>query len=64
MNMGSYALLVARPPGRLGWWPRIAIGALALAALWWAARGSQVSFGELTKGLPWIGDFLARNRKQ
>jgi phosphonate transport system permease protein len=60
MNIGSYSLLVARPHGRLGWWPRAALGALGIGALWWAARGAQVSFGELAKGLPWIGDFLAR----
>jgi len=60
MNIGSYSLLVARPAGPLGWWPRAAIGALTVGVLWWAAKGSQVSFGELAKGLPWIGDFLAR----
>ena len=43
-----------------GWWPRLGAGVLAIAALWWAARGAQVSFGELGKGLPWIGDFLSR----
>ena len=60
MNIGSYSLLVAKPTGSLGWWPRIGTGVLALAVLWWAARGSQVSFGELAKGLPWIADFLGR----
>ncbi|TXL72591.1 phosphonate ABC transporter, permease protein PhnE [Vineibacter terrae] len=60
MNMGSYTLLVARPPGNLGWWPRAGIAAGLLALLWWAAQGSQVSFGELAKGLPWIADFLSR----
>lgn len=60
MNIGSYSLLVARPSTGLGWWPRIVGCALAVAALWWAALGSQVSFEELRKGLPWIGDFLSR----
>ncbi|MBV7539756.1 phosphonate ABC transporter, permease protein PhnE [Acidovorax sp. sic0104] len=60
MNIGSYTFLVARPSGGLGWWPRIGIGALFVGVLWWAARGAQVSFGELAKGLPWIGDFLGR----
>jgi phosphonate transport system permease protein len=60
MNVGNYALLVSRPSGRMGWWPRAAIGLLSLLALWWAAKGSQVSFSELSKGLPWIGDFLSR----
>lgn len=60
MNIGSYSLLVARPTGSTGWWPRIGIGALTLMVLWWAARGAQVSATELSKGLPWIGDFLSR----
>ena len=44
----------------MGWWPRIAAGIAGFAVLWWAATGAQVSFGELAKGLPWIGDFLSR----
>ncbi|TNF57063.1 MAG: phosphonate ABC transporter, permease protein PhnE [Burkholderiales bacterium] len=60
MNIGSYTLLVARPSSGYGWWPRIGLGAVILMVLWWAARGSQVSFGELGKGLPWIGDFISR----
>lgn len=60
MNIASYSLLVARPSGGFGWWPRAALGAATVAVLWWAAKGSQVSFGELTKGLPWIADFLGR----
>ena len=60
MNIGSYTLLVARPAGNLGWLPRAAIGLAIVAVLWWAALGSQVSFTELRKGLPWIGDFLSR----
>ena len=60
MNIGTYAWLVGKPSGRLGWWGRAAVGALTIAVLWWAARGSQVSFGELSKGLPWIGDFIGR----
>jgi phosphonate transport system permease protein len=60
MNIGSYTFLVSRPGTRLGWWPRVAVGIAAIGTLWWAARGSQVSFSELNKGLPWIGDFLGR----
>lgn len=60
MNIGSYSLLVSRPSGNLGWWPRAGIGAAIVAVLWWAAQGSQVSLTELNKGLPWIGDFLGR----
>ena len=60
MNIGSYTLLVAKPTGNLGWLPRIATGVVAVAVLAWAAAGAQVSFTELTKGLPWIGDILSR----
>jgi phosphonate transport system permease protein len=60
MNIGSYTLLVARPKGDLGWWPRAAFGAAGVAILWWAAKGSQVSPGELIKGAPWIADLLGR----
>jgi phosphonate transport system permease protein len=60
MNVGSYNLMIARPSGNLGWWPRLGLGVAAVAVLWWAARGSQVSVGELVKGAPWIADFLSR----
>jgi len=60
MRIGSYTLLLGRPSGPLGWWSRAAIGAAFVAMLWWAAKGSQVSIGELHKGLPWIADFLGR----
>jgi phosphonate transport system permease protein len=60
MNIASYSLLVARPGGNFGWWPRAAVGAATVAVLWWAARGSQVSFGELLEGLPWIADLVGR----
>jgi phosphonate transport system permease protein len=60
MNIGSHSLLVTRPSGSLGWWPRLSAVALGLMVLWWAARGAQVSLSELTKGMPWIGDFLSR----
>jgi phosphonate transport system permease protein len=59
MSVGGYSLLLGRPGG-IGWWPRLGLAALGGAILWWAALGSQVSFGELAKGLPWIGDFLSR----
>lgn len=60
MNIGSYSLLVARPAGQAGWWSRAGIGAAIVATLWWAAQGSEVSWTELRKGLPWIADFLGR----
>ena len=60
MKLGAYTLLLGQPSGRYGWWPRLLTGAAFLVLLQWAARGAQVSFGELIKGLPWIGDFLGR----
>jgi phosphonate transport system permease protein len=60
MNIGSYAFMLGRPAGRTGWGPRLGLAALSIAVLWWAARGAQVSFGELLKGVPWISDFLGR----
>jgi phosphonate transport system permease protein len=60
MNLRTYAFMVGRPAGRAGWGPRLGMAVLAIAVLWWAARGAQVSFGELLKGVPWIGDFLGR----
>jgi phosphonate transport system permease protein len=60
MSIGSYQVLVARPGGSLGWWPRVGLGLATIGVLWWAARGSQVSFGDLVKGVPWIADFLSR----
>jgi phosphonate transport system permease protein len=60
MNIGSYHLMITRPAGSLGSWPRLGLGVAAVGVLWWAARGSQVSFGDLAKGVPWIADFLSR----
>lgn len=59
-KLGSYALLIARPSGNLGWTKRGMTAIVTLVVLWWAANGSQVSFGELAKGVPWILDFLGR----
>lgn len=42
---------------------RVRWAGLALVSclvLWWSAHGAQVSIAELSKGLPWIGDFLSR----
>lgn len=60
MNIGSYSLLVAKPTGNFGWWPRAGFGVFSVAVLWWAAKGSGLNLSELAKGLPWIGEFLAR----
>ena len=60
MNVGSYNLMVTRPGGSFGWWPRLGLGVVAIGVLWWAARGSQLSINDLVKGAPWIADFLSR----
>jgi phosphonate transport system permease protein len=60
ISVGRYNLLVARSAGNEGWWKYAAAALAAIGVLWWAAIGSQISFGELAKGMPWIGDFLSR----
>lgn len=60
ITIGSYSVLVNRPSGRLGWWKFAMAVPTAIVLLWWAARGSQVSLGELAKGVPWIVDFVTR----
>ncbi|MDP9895481.1 phosphonate transport system permease protein [Variovorax boronicumulans] len=58
--IGRYNLLVAKSGGNPGWWKYALVGLAALGVMWWAAIGSQVSFSELAKGMPWIADFLGR----
>ena len=60
ISIGRYNLLVARSSGNEGWWKYAGAVVIGFAVLWWAALGSQVSFGELVKGMPWIADFLGR----
>ena len=60
ISIGRYNLLVAKSSGNDGWWKYVAAAVAAVALLWWAAIGSQVSVGELVKGMPWIADFLSR----
>ena len=58
--IGRFNVLIAKSGGNPGWW-KYAVAVLAgIGVLWWAAIGSQVSFGELAKGMPWIADFLGR----
>ena len=52
--------VVAQPSGRLGWWGIGIAGALMAVALWWTARGAQISMENLAKGLPYMWDFLSR----
>lgn len=58
--IGRYNILVGKSAGNEGWWKYAVALAVAVGVLWWAALGSQVSFGELAKGMPWIQDFLSR----
>ena len=60
IGIGRYNLLVGKSGGNDGWWKYAASGVALLLVIWWAAVGSQVSFSELAKGAPWIGDFLSR----
>ncbi|MES3011029.1 MAG: phosphonate ABC transporter, permease protein PhnE [Pseudomonadota bacterium] len=60
ISLGRYNLLVAKSAGNDGWWKYACAAAAGVAVVWWAAIGSQVSFGELAKGMPWIADFLGR----
>lgn len=60
INIGRYNLLVGPSAGNSGWWKYLSIAAAALAVIWWAAIGSEVSSTELIKGMPWIADFLSR----
>lgn len=59
-GIGRYKLLIGQSAGSTGWWKYGATAAAGMAVLWWSAIGSQVSFGELMKGMPWIADFLGR----
>lgn len=53
--------LVIRPPtGRLGWWGIGGVLALAALALWWSARGAQISVQNLASGVPYMWDFISR----
>lgn len=60
ISIGRYNLLVAKSSGNEGWWKYAGAAVIGCIVLWWAAIGSQVSFGELAKGMPWIADFLGR----
>lgn len=60
IRVGNYSLLVARSAGNPGWWKYASAAAVGACVVWWAGIGSQVSFNELWKGMPWIADFLSR----
>jgi phosphonate transport system permease protein len=60
ISVGRYNVLVGKSTGNEGWWKYAAAAVAGLAVLWWAAIGSQISFGDLGRGMPWIADFLSR----
>ncbi|PKO44287.1 MAG: phosphonate ABC transporter, permease protein PhnE [Betaproteobacteria bacterium HGW-Betaproteobacteria-3] len=60
IRIGRYDLLVGQSGGNAGLWKYLSAAVAGIGVLWWAAIGSQVSFGELMKGVPWISDFLGR----
>lgn len=60
ISIGNHRLLVGSSSGNPGWWKYAGAALAALGVIWWAGIGSQVSFNELWKGMPWIADFLSR----
>ncbi|WP_442107468.1 phosphonate ABC transporter, permease protein PhnE [Pseudomonas sp. NUPR-001] len=56
-----YQWLVDTPSSTRGWIVTSAWVLLAVTLLHWSAAGTQLSWRELTNGLPQIGDFLARS---
>ena len=60
ISVGNYRLLLGAGSGAGRWPQRLAIVAVAIAVLWWAALGSQLSVVELVKGAPWMADFISR----
>ncbi|HSW19522.1 MAG TPA: phosphonate ABC transporter, permease protein PhnE [Ramlibacter sp.] len=60
ISIGRYDFFVAKSSGNEGWWKIVAGVVAGVGVLWWAAIGSQISVGELVKGMPWISDFLGR----
>ncbi|HVL73329.1 MAG TPA: phosphonate ABC transporter, permease protein PhnE [Beijerinckiaceae bacterium] len=60
MTVAGLQLVLNPPRGRLGWWGVGAALALAAAALWWTARGAQISVENLALGVPYMWDFVTR----
>lgn len=60
ISVGNYRLLLGAGSGSSRWPQRLAIVIAAIAVLWWAALGSQLSVVELVKGAPWMADFIGR----
>jgi phosphonate transport system permease protein len=60
IRLGQYRFVIGAgtASGHLG--QRLTIAIAAVAILWWAALGSQLSVVELIKGGPWMADFIGR----
>lgn len=57
----DYVWTGPRPLNLRAWLLCVAAVALAALALAWSADGTQLSIGELSAGLPQIGDFISRS---
>jgi phosphonate transport system permease protein len=60
MRSAAPTFILGRPWHLRQWLLWLAILAAAAAALTWSARDLHLSMSELMKGLPWVGDFVAR----
>ena len=60
MSTPGLQFILGRPWGRSLWVRWGTVLAAVAAALAWSAHDLNLSITELIKGLPWIGDFLAR----
>jgi phosphonate transport system permease protein len=58
--MNRLQLVMNAPGGRTGWWGVGAATILTLVALWWMARGAQISIENLVNGVPYMWDFISR----
>jgi phosphonate transport system permease protein len=60
MRSAAPTFILGRPWHLRQWLLWLAILAAAAAALTWSAQDLHLSISELMKGLPWVGDFVAR----
>ncbi len=60
MSARGNTFILGRPWHAGLWATWLAVAVVIVAALGWSARDLNLSLPELIKGLPWIGDFIAR----
>ena len=60
IKLGPYRLLLGAGTASTRLGQRLFMAIIAVAVLWWAALGSQLSVVELVKGGPWMADFISR----